>query len=151
MFGGPVTSKSGDAAPDAGNRVAREVDASSEDRVEASTVLRSDLVIRADKFCKRFKTLWAADGFRDYGEQPLQTAPDPAADEASVLTKLLTSKRLPNARDLAADDEDKPLTLLADEPDLGDDRFDVAQLEALIKQRPLVGRMLQLTIDASKC
>ena len=26
--------------------------------------LRSDLVVRADRFCKRFKQVWEADGFR---------------------------------------------------------------------------------------
>jgi len=56
-----------------------------------------------------------------------------------------TPKRLQDVSDAP------PRAVLDDEPGaVLDDRFTADQLEALIAQRPLVGRMLQLTIEASR-
>ena len=46
------------------NRIGREADGVKHERADSSKYLRSDLIIRADKFTKRFKQVWARDGYR---------------------------------------------------------------------------------------
>ncbi|KAH8066745.1 hypothetical protein JL720_12595 [Aureococcus anophagefferens] len=94
--------------------------------------------------------VWARDGYRAYGEATDSPRGDARAEAQTVLETLLTSKRTPGDGENEEDEEEKPVTLLVDDDDLGDARFTVADVEELIKRRPLIGRMLQLTIEATK-
>ena len=132
------------------NRIGREADGVKHERADSSKYLRSDLIIRADKFTKRFKQVWARDGYRAYGEATDSPRGDARAEAQTVLETLLTSKRTPGDGENEEDEEEKPVTLLVDDDDIGDARFTVADVEELIKRRPLIGRMLQLTIEATK-
>lgn len=136
-------------------------DASSSEASYATKHLRSDLLLRLNNFKTKFKLLWERDDYVDY----LSSTSSPSSSTqprsfGRILGALSPSERADDDIDprhrvsatlqtTQSFEEGAQIQILPDVADIGDSRFNVDDLQCLIDCRPIVGKMLQVTIAST--
>lgn len=138
-----------------------QIDASNSYGSYTTKHLRSDLLVRLNSFKIKFKLLWERDDYVDYlsctsssstSTQPrlferILDAPSPSPRGDDDIDSRHRASATLQARQNC--EEGSRIEILPDVPDIGDPRFNVDDLQCLIDCRPVIGKMLQVTIAST--